>query len=166
MHSIYICYPLSYHHPLPTLQVLLLAHIPPNPKDATLWYIDFLFNITRCYSKTIIGFITGHSHKDQFRLVRWMMPNGIHYQSFSLSFSLANNVYLSVAGWAWGVQCSDGGSFSDSPKWHKSIISRVLHGQEHFPTSWLSAVPPQSHPGKWYVAATWVFVSYNVNHTI
>ena len=93
------------------------------------------------------------------------MLNRIHYRSFlsfpllsvsvslSLSLFLVNNAHLSVAGWARSIRCSNSGPFHDTPKSHESIISCVLYGQEDFPSPWLSAVPPQSNPGKWYMQA-------------
>jgi sphingomyelin phosphodiesterase len=53
----------------PTLQVLVIAHIPPGDDDNLAEYGEVYLNMTRQFSDTIVGHLFGHTHMDQFQLV-------------------------------------------------------------------------------------------------
>ena len=52
------------------MQVLILTHIPPG--DLAMWpdYGEFVTSFTKRFTKTIIAILVGHTHFDQFQLVR------------------------------------------------------------------------------------------------
>ena len=53
-----------------TIQVLFIAHIPSGDSDNLPSYGHLILNITKRYQGIIVGMLTGHTHKDQFQLVR------------------------------------------------------------------------------------------------
>lgn len=57
------------------LQVLLIAHIPPGDADNLAEYGEVYLNMTRQFSDVIVGHLFGHTHMDQFQLVK---PNLVH----------------------------------------------------------------------------------------
>ena len=52
------------------IQVLFIAHIPSGDSDNLPSYGQLILNITKRYQEIIVGMLTGHTHKDQFQLVR------------------------------------------------------------------------------------------------
>ena len=52
------------------MQVLLIAHIPPGDTTNHAEYGEFYLSITRQFSDTVVGHLFGHTHTDQFELVR------------------------------------------------------------------------------------------------
>lgn len=56
---------LLYH-----VQVMIIAHIPPGDADNLAEYGEFYLNMTKQFSGTIVGHLFGHTHMDQFQLVK------------------------------------------------------------------------------------------------
>ncbi len=52
------------------MQVLLIAHIPPGDPSSHAEYGEFYLSIAKQFSDTVVGHLFGHTHTDQFELVR------------------------------------------------------------------------------------------------
>ena len=84
------------------LQVLLIGHIPPGDEDNWPEYGQLYLNVTKQFKDTIVGHLYGHTHMDQFQLVRsyfscFNTVRGSKTRMFYMSLCVAKCIHIIIA---------------------------------------------------------------------